>query len=79
MKSWLSQIERHASADVCKLLIGSKCDLERDRAVKFAEGKVCARVLAGVVGGLVPLTLDRPRHLQKSTAWRSLKRLLRVH
>ncbi|ELU04995.1 hypothetical protein CAPTEDRAFT_19151 [Capitella teleta] len=30
---WLKNIEEMGSADICKVLVGNKCDLEKDRAV----------------------------------------------
>ncbi|KAI9496903.1 ras family-domain-containing protein [Zychaea mexicana] len=42
VKLWLRDIEKHASDDVCKLLIGNKCDILEDREVTTAEGKELA-------------------------------------
>ena len=39
LNSWLIEIEKSASKNVYKLLIGNKCDLEEKRAVSFQEGK----------------------------------------
>ena len=39
LNSWLIEIEKNASKNVYKLLIGNKCDLEDKRKVSFQEGK----------------------------------------
>lgn len=39
VKMWLSEIERHASPSVNKLLIGNKIDLGNKREVSYEEGK----------------------------------------
>ena len=39
VKQWLHEIDRYASEDVCKLLIGTKCDLESKRCVSQQEGR----------------------------------------
>ncbi len=41
--NWIKQIETNSSEDVCKILIGTKTDLETDRQVTFEEGSVLAK------------------------------------
>jgi len=41
-KLWLAELDRYAVGDVCKMLIGTKCDLESKRAVTTAEGRKVA-------------------------------------
>lgn len=40
VKQWLSEIDRYASENVNKLLVGNKCDLVESRAVSFDTAKV---------------------------------------
>ena len=40
---WLRKIDEHAKEDVIKLLIGSKCDMYQQRAVKREEGEKLAQ------------------------------------
>ncbi|KAH0792161.1 Ras-related protein RABD1 [Histomonas meleagridis] len=40
---WMTEIDSHASSDVCRLLVGNKCDLDDKRAVKTEEGEALAR------------------------------------
>lgn len=40
VKQWLSEIDRYASENVNKLLVGNKCDLAESRAVSFDTAKV---------------------------------------
>eukprot|EP01016_Furgasonia_blochmanni_P032831 TRINITY_DN338_c0_g1_i1.p1 TRINITY_DN338_c0_g1~~TRINITY_DN338_c0_g1_i1.p1 ORF type:complete len:218 (+),score=66.71 TRINITY_DN338_c0_g1_i1:201-854(+) len=41
VENWLGEVEKNASENVVKLLVGNKCDLE-NRAVTFEEGKELA-------------------------------------
>lgn len=41
--NWIKQIETNSSEDVCKVLIGTKSDLEDERQVTFEEGNVLAK------------------------------------
>lgn len=43
VQHWMSEIDAHASADVCRLLVGNKADLEDKRAVSREEGETLAR------------------------------------
>jgi Ras-related protein Rab-1A len=40
VKQWLSEIDRYASDNVNKLLVGNKCDLTESRAVSYETAKV---------------------------------------
>jgi len=35
VKTWMSEIDKFATAGVCKILVGNKCDLENERQVSF--------------------------------------------
>jgi len=39
VKQWLHEIDRYASENVNKLLVGNKCDLASKRAVTYEQGK----------------------------------------
>ena len=39
LESWLIEIEKHASDNVLKILIGNKNDLENDRVISVEEGQ----------------------------------------
>ena len=41
MKQWLHEIERYASENVNKLLVGNKCDLTTKKVVDYTTAKVC--------------------------------------
>lgn len=42
VKQWLNEIERYASQDVQKLLVGNKCDLVNKKAVTYEDAKAFA-------------------------------------
>ncbi|CAL9062759.1 ras-related protein RIC1-like [Musa acuminata AAA Group] len=42
VKQWLNEIDRYASENVNKLLVGNKCDLTDNRAVSYEAGKAFA-------------------------------------
>ncbi|CAI7721008.1 Ras-like protein ORAB-1 [Plasmodium vivax India VII] len=42
VKNWIIEIEKYASEDVQKVLIGNKIDLKNDRNVSYEEGKELA-------------------------------------
>ena len=39
LNSWLIEIEKNASKNVYKLLVGNKCDMENERKVTVEQGK----------------------------------------
>ena len=39
LNSWLIEIEKNASKNVYKILVGNKSDLEKDRKVTFEQGR----------------------------------------
>ena len=41
VKTWLQEIDRYASTNVSKLLVGNKCDLTNKKVVDFTTAKVC--------------------------------------
>lgn len=41
--NWIKQIDNNSSEDVCKLLIGTKSDLNEERQVTYEEGNVLAK------------------------------------
>jgi len=45
LENWLSEVEKHASANVVRLLVGNKCDLEKDRKVTYEQGEKLAKQL----------------------------------
>lgn len=40
VRFWLQEINNHANENVCKILIGNKCDLNSERKVDYREAKV---------------------------------------
>lgn len=40
VRQWLNEIDRYASENVNKLLVGNKCDLADNRAVSYDTAKV---------------------------------------
>ena len=45
VKQWLQEIERYASENVNKLLVGNKSDLTTKKVVDYATAKVCSSFL----------------------------------
>ena len=42
IRNWIKQIEQNAQNNVCKVLVGNKCD-KSDRVVSFEDGKKLAQ------------------------------------
>jgi Ras-related protein Rab-8A len=42
IKTWIKNIEQHASADVEKMILGNKCDMEDKRKISTEQGKQLA-------------------------------------
>ena len=43
VKNWMRQIDTHAAENVCRVLIGNKCDVPADqRVVSYEQGKALA-------------------------------------
>ena len=38
----MGEVEKHASDNISRILVGNKCDLEDQRAVSFEEGQELA-------------------------------------
>jgi GTPase SAR1 family protein len=38
IQNWMAEVEKHASDNISRILVGNKCDLESKRAVSFEEG-----------------------------------------
>lgn len=47
MRQWLQEVDRYASENVSKLLVGNKSDMENKREVPFNQAKVCLMVEEG--------------------------------
>jgi len=45
LENWQNEVEKHASTNVVRLLVGNKCDLDKDRRVTFEQGKNLAAQL----------------------------------
>lgn len=45
VENWLSEVSKHASENIVKLLVGNKCDLEGQRQVSTDEGREFASSL----------------------------------
>ena len=37
---WLNEIDRYASSNVCKVLVGNKCHLKQKRVVDYTTAQV---------------------------------------
>ncbi|XP_040939978.1 GTP-binding protein YPTM2-like [Gossypium hirsutum] len=50
IKQWLSEIDRYASDNVNKLLVGNKCDLTANKVVSYETAKVFSSLFLGREG-----------------------------
>jgi len=39
LNSWLTEIDKNVRKDICKILVGTNCDLVKERIVTYQEGK----------------------------------------
>lgn len=39
VRTWINEIEKYSQSNVCKILVGNKCDMEDRRQVTFEEGQ----------------------------------------
>ena len=42
VQNWMGEVEKHASDNISRILVGNKCDLEDQRAVSTEEGQELA-------------------------------------
>ena len=42
IQNWMAEVEKHASDNISRILVGNKCDLEEKRAVSTEEGQELA-------------------------------------
>lgn len=42
IQNWMAEVEKHASDNISRILVGNKCDLESQRAVSTEEGQELA-------------------------------------
>lgn len=49
VKQWLNEIDRYASENVNKLLVGNKCDLTANKVVSYETAKVILNLLIYVI------------------------------
>lgn len=45
VKQWLNEIDRYASDNVNKLLVGNKCDLTANKVVSYETAKVAISII----------------------------------
>jgi GTPase SAR1 family protein len=41
IKTWIHNIEQHASEDVEKMILGNKCDMDEKRVISKEQGESC--------------------------------------
>lgn len=73
VKQWLNEIDRYASENVNKLLVGNKSDLTSKKVVDFNTAKVGERGSARAVGGQAG-TAERAGGTQGAEAWPPVSR-----
>ena len=71
LNNWLIEIERNASKNVLRVLIGNKCDLEDKREVSFNQGKEFADTY-----GLKFIETSAKKNLNVNEAFETLGREL---
>ncbi len=73
LSNWLIEIEKNASKNVLKVLIGNKCDLEDKRVVTFNQGKEFADTY-----GLKFIETSAKKNLNVNEAFETLGRELMI-
>ena len=73
LSNWLIEIEKNASKNVLKVLIGNKCDLEDKRLVTFNQGKEFADTY-----GLKFIETSAKKNLNVNEAFETLGRELMI-
>ena len=73
LSNWLIEIEKNASKNVLKVLIGNKCDLEDKRVVSFNQGKEFADTY-----GLKFIETSAKKNLNVNEAFETLGRELMI-
>ena len=71
LSNWLIEIEKNASKNVLRILIGNKCDLEDKRVITYAQGKEFADTY-----GLKFIETSAKKNLNVSEAFETLGREL---
>ena len=71
LSNWLIEIEKNASKNVLRLLIGNKCDLEEKRVIRFNQGKEFADTY-----GLKFIETSAKKNLNVNEAFETLGREL---
>ena len=71
LSNWLIEIEKNASKNVLRLLIGNKCDLEEKRVISFNQGKEFADTY-----GLKFIETSAKKNLNVNEAFETLGREL---
>jgi len=71
LSNWLIEIEKNASKNILRILIGNKCDLEDKRVITYAQGKEFADTY-----GLKFIETSAKKNLNVSEAFETLGREL---
>ena len=80
LNSWLIEIEKNASKNVYKILVGNKCDMESERKVTIEQGKdfatqygmkffeTSAKDSTNVAEAFITMTKEVIKHSSKKTS-----------
>ena len=66
IKNWIRNIEEHASADVEKMILGNKCDMNDRRQVGYLDVKEAVTVYQSFVAELTSVYSNRFAHARSS-------------